>query len=116
VAVVAAAVVVAVAAVADCQPLPAREQRVNRRARQTCALTIEGMKFLVLAIALLAARPADACGVAVFGSPSSSSDVPPAPPPPEPENRHLATKIIGGLLVLSVMSRWIVAMPRRVIA
>ena len=73
------------------------------------------MKFLVLAIALLAARPAAACGVAVFGAPSSSSEVPPEPPPP-PENRHLATKIFGGLIVLSVMSRWIVAMPRRVIA
>jgi hypothetical protein len=73
------------------------------------------MKFLVLAIALLAARPADACGVAVFGT-SSSSEAPPAPAPAPPEDPHLATKIIGGLLVLSVMSRWIVAMPRRVIA
>ena len=73
------------------------------------------MKFLVLAIALLAARPADACGVAVFGT--SSSDAAPAPEPaPPPENRHLATKIIGGLLVMSVMARWMVAMPRRVIA
>ena len=77
------------------------------------------MKVLVLAIALaislLAARPAEACGVAVFGT-SSSSEAPPEPAPPPPEERHLATKIIGGLLVLSVMSRWIVAMPRRVIA
>lgn len=71
------------------------------------------MKYLVMAglIAAAMARPASACAWA------SDSDSEPAvvesPPPPEPDHTGLATMLIGGLLVASVMTRWVFASVRR---
>lgn len=67
------------------------------------------MKSLVLVGLLVAAtaQPADACGVAVFGSSSSESAAPIEPPPPPPEPQW-GLKIFGGLIVVSVMTRWMI--------
>jgi hypothetical protein len=68
------------------------------------------MKYLVLTTILVAAsaRSADACGVLVFAAPSSEPAVV-EPPPPASQDTGLATKLIGGLLVVSVLSRWMFA-------
>ena len=61
--------------------------------------------LLVAGLLVLAAPPADACGVAVFGSSSSdATPIEPAPAPPAPD--RTLTKVVGGLLVASVLARW----------
>ena len=67
------------------------------------------MKQLVIVglLAAATAQPAAACGVPVFGS-SSEPYVAPAPPAPPPPDPQWGLKIVGGLIVMSVLTRFVV--------
>lgn len=67
------------------------------------------MKYVMCGLIVAAmARPASACAWA------SDSDSEPAvvepPRPPETNHAGLATMLIGGLLVASVLSRWMIGL------